>query len=210
MKLYGETRFFRFRQMATDAALAIWILIWVRVGVFMKRLVDKLAGPGESIEGAGSSFRGTMGDISEEIAEIPAFGEPLSSPFEAAADAGMRLQEAGQGQQDVVHRIAWWLGLLLALIPITVVLLRYVPARLKWIREASAAHGLRIDASDLQLFALRAIANRPLHELRRACADPARAFAQGDYVPLARFELASLGLSVGDGPESSDRSTIAD
>ena len=206
MKLYGETRFFRLRQMAVDAALVIWTIVWVRIGVFMKRLFDKLAGPGETIEGAGTSFSDTMTDISERIADIPAFGESLRTPFESAAEAGIRLQEAGQGQQDLIHRIAWWLGVLLALIPIALVFIRYLPARLSWIREASAAHRLRIDASDLQLFALRAITNRPLHELRRACKDPAEAFARGDYAPLARFELASLGLTV-DGPSKLARDT---
>lgn len=198
MKLYGETRFFRLRQITTDVALVIWIIVWIRVGIFMKRLFDKLAGPGETIAGAGESFSSTMRDVGERMAEIPAFGEALQSPFDSAADAGLRLQEAGQSQQDLVHRIAWWLGFLFACIPIVLVLIRYLPARLSWIREATAAHRLRIDAADLQLFALRAITNRPLHELRRACKDPAAAFAEGDYAPLARFELASLGLSLDD------------
>lgn len=202
MKLYGETRFFRFQQMATDILVVLWIVIWVRMGIFMKRLFDKLAGPGETIESAGGNFSTTMTDIGEQISGLPAIGDALQSPFDAASDAGLQLQQAGQGQQDLVHRIAWWLGVLLALIPITLVLIRYLPSRLSWIREASAAHRLRIDASDLQLFALRAITNRPLHELRRACKDPAAAFAEGDYEPLARFELASLGLSVERGRPS--------
>lgn len=206
MKLYGETRFFRLRQIATDVALVVWIVLWIRIGIFMKRLFDQLAGPGQTIEGAGASFSSTMRDVGERMADIPGLGESLQSPFDSAADAGLRLQEAGQGQQDLVHRIAWWLGFLLALIPIALVLIRYLPGRISWIREASAAHRLRIDAADLQLFALRAITNRPLHELRRACKDPAAAFAQGDYAPLARFELSSLGLSLQEPNRSGSRS----
>jgi hypothetical protein len=205
MKLYGETGFFRLRQIATDVALVLWIILWVRVGIFMKRLFDELAGPGETIEGAGGSLSSTMRDIGASFSDVPGVGDALQAPFESAADVGVRLQEAGQGQQDLVHRIAWWLGFLLASIPIALVLIRYLPGRLSWIREASAAHRLRIDASDLQLFALRAITNRPLHELRRACKDPAAAFARGDYAPLARFELASLGLSL-EGSRGSDAS----
>jgi hypothetical protein len=203
MKLYGETRFFRYRQMSTDIAVVVWTVVWIRIGIFMKHLFERLSEPGETIESAGGGFSSTMADIGERIADLPVVGPTLRSPFEAASDAGLRLQDAGQGQQDLVHRIAWWLGVLLALIPITLVLIRYVPGRFSWIREASAAHRLRIDAADLQLFALRAITNRPLHELRRACKDPAAAFAQGDYEPLARFELASLGLALGgDGGRS--------
>ena len=200
MKLYGETRFFRYRQLAADVALVVWIVVWIRVGIFMKHLVDKLAGPGQSVASAGQSFSSTMTDIGNRIAELPVVGDTLQAPFDSAADAGSQLQAAGEGQQDVVHQIAFWLGVLLALIPIAVVLIRYVPGRLSWIREASAAHRLRVDAADLQLFALRAITNRPLYELRRACKDPAAAFAEGDYAPLARFELASLGLTLDPDP----------
>ena len=199
MKFYGESSFFRLRQIAADVGVLLWTVLWIRIGFFMRDLIDRLSGPGETIENAGNSFSSTMLDVSDKIADVPLVGEDLRAPFEAASDVGLRLQEAGQGQQDLVHRIAFWLGLLLAVIPITLMLIRYVPSRLSWIREASAAHRLRIDASDLQLFALRAITNRPLHELARACKDPAAAFAAGDYAPLAKFELASLGLKLDSG-----------
>lgn len=202
MKLYGETRFFRFRQIAIDVGVLLWIVLWVRIGIFMTRLVGRLAEPGRTIEDAGKSFSSTMAEIGERISDLPVLGATLQSPFDAASEAGVSLQEAGQGQQDLVHRIAFWLGFLLAAIPIVLVLLRYVPARMSWIREATAAHRLRIDSADLQLFALRAITNRPLHELRRACKDPAASFAQGDYEPLARFELASLGLTLDESDSS--------
>ena len=104
------------------------------------------------------------------------------------------MERAGLAQQEVVQDLATWLGVLLALIPISYVAYRYLPDRWRWIREAGAASMLRIDAADLQLFALRAIARQPLYELRRATPDPAAALAQGDYEPLASLELASLGL----------------
>jgi hypothetical protein len=198
MKLYGETRFFRIRQIAADVGVVLWTILWIRIGLFMKQLFDQLAGPGETIEGAGTSFSSTMHDVGESMSDLPGIGDAIQGAFDSASDVGLRLQDAGQGQQDLVHRIAWWLGFLLAAIPIVLLLMRYIPGRLSWIREASAAHRLRIDAADLQLFALRAVTNRPLHELRRACSDPAAALAQGDYAPLARFELASLGLSLED------------
>lgn len=199
MKLYGESRFFRLRQITADVGVVLWVVTWVRVGIFMEHLFEQLAGPGEAVAGAGAGFSSTMSDVANKIGDVPGLGEALRSPFDAAADAGVRLQQAGQGQQDLVHRIALWLGFLLALIPIVLLLIRYVPRRISWIREASAAHHLRIDSADLQLFALRAVVNRPLHELRRACPDPAAALEQGDYAPLARFELASLGLTIDGG-----------
>jgi hypothetical protein len=134
--------------------------------------------------------------VRDRIGGVPLVGDELQSPFEAAAGAGRTLERAGAAQQEVVHTLALWLGVLLAVIPIGYVLLRQVPKRVRWIREASAASRLRIDAEDLHLFALRAVSTRPLYELKRACADPARALATGDYEPLAGLELGALGLRV--------------
>lgn len=143
MKLYAETPFHRSRQIAADAAVALWILLWIRICTWIHELVDRLAGAGTSVEGA---------------------------------------------------TLALWLGILLAVIPIGYVLLRYAPWRGRWIREASAASRLRIDSEDLHLFALRAVATRPLYELQRVTPDPAAALARGDYESLASLELGALGL----------------
>ncbi len=194
MKIYAETPRFRTRQVLGDLALVGWIFLWVRIGLRVKELVDRLGAPGRTIEDAGSSFAETLESAAREVADVPVVGDALQTPLEAAADAGRMLQEAGTSQQDVVHTLALWLGTLLALIPILFALYHWVPRRVRWVREASAAHRLRVDANDMQLFALRAIATRPLHELRRATEDPAAAFAAGDYEALAAIELNELGL----------------
>lgn len=93
-----------------------------------------------------------------------------------------------------MHTLAFWLALLLAAIPIVWLLVRCLPARMRWVREATAASRIRAQPSAPQLFALRAMANRPLPKLRRAEADPAAAYARGDYGALAALELAELGL----------------
>ena len=91
-----------------------------------------------------------------------------------------------------------WLGACIAAIPIGYVLLKYVPDRVRWVREATAAERIRLDADDLQIFALRAAVNRPLWELRAATPDPGGALAAGDYAALAQLELHSLGLGAED------------
>jgi hypothetical protein len=194
MKLYAEVPYHRTRQIVLDAAVAVWTLAWIRLGMWIDTLVNRLQGPGRAIEDAGSGLSGNLTSISEEVDGIPLVGGALKAPFEAAARAGMTLEQAGQTHQDVIHALAIWLGVLFAIIPIGYVLMRFLPSRLRWIREASAASNLRIDADDLQLFAIRAVATRPLYELRRASDDPAGALARGDYEPLAALELGALGL----------------
>jgi len=172
------------------------VYVWIRIGIQVRALVDRLADPGETIERAGSGFAGTLFDISSKIGDVPLVGPTLRAPFSAAGEAGRVLEQAGAGQQEVVHTLAAWLGVLLAVIPISYVAYKYLPDRLRWVREASAAAGLRIGAADLHLFAIRAVARQPLYELRRVCDDPAAALQNGDYEPLATLELASLGLKV--------------
>ena len=196
MKLYAEMPRFRTRQILQDAALVVWAVAWVWIGLHVRSLVDRLAEPGRSIERAGDGFASTLSDIGSKVGEVPGVGGVLQTPFDAAGRAGVALEAAGAAQQDLVHTLAWWLGVLLALIPISYVLYRYVPDRIRWIREASAADRIRIDSADLQLFALRAVVRQPLYELNRVCDDPAAALQNGDYEPLAKLELGSLGLNV--------------
>ena len=196
MKLYAETTRYRLRQVLSDAATLLWMIAWIRIGIFVNDLVNGLAGPGETVEDAGRSFAQTVESYGQEADDLPLIGEALQSPFETISSAGRTLEGAGAAQQDAVHTLALWLGILLAVIPIGYVLLKYLPERLRWIREANAADKLRIDADDYKIFAMRALANQPLHELRRASPDPAAAYAAGDYEVLAQLELRQMGLEV--------------
>jgi hypothetical protein len=198
MRIYAETHGYRLRQLFSDLVVAWWVGAWVWIGMWIHDLTTKLAAPGRTIEEAGAGFASTLLDAGSEVADVPLVGEALQTPFEAAAEAGVTLQRAGQAQQDVVHSLALWLGILLAFLPIAYVLFRYVPERIRWIRQANAAIQIRGKAHEnLYLFALRAIATRPYPDLRRATADPGRAFADGDYGPLAALELSELGLRSG-------------
>jgi hypothetical protein len=124
-------------------------------------------------------------------------GGELQGPFGRLAGVGQTLADAGATQQEVVHQLALWLGVLVAAVPIVVLLLTWLPRRVAWAREAGAASRLRLAGADLELFALRAVANRPLRQLRRATLDPAGALRAGDYEALADLELRSLGLRAG-------------
>lgn len=198
MKLYAESARYRTRQLLSDAATVLWIIAWIRIGIFVNDLVNRLSGPGATVEDAGRSFSSTVESVEGNLDDLPVIGDALQAPFEAIAGAGRTLQEAGAAQQDAVHTLAFWLGILLAVIPIGYVLLKYAPQRLRWIREAGAASRLRIDAADYEIFAIRALATQPLYELRRAAPDPAAAYAARDFEPLAALELGRMGLKVKD------------
>ncbi len=194
MKLYAEAPRLRTRQLLTDAAVALWVLLWVRFGFLVDALVNRLAEPSRSLESAGVAFERRLDAAGAEVADVPAIGDALEQPFSEAATAGRELARVAQAQQRDISTLALVISLIVAGFAIVYVLGRYLPSRVRWMRAATAASRLRLDSDDLYIFALRAIATRPWHELRRVTPDPAGAFSAGDYEALAALELSALGL----------------
>ena len=197
MKLYAETAGLRARQLLGDLAVLAWTAAWVWAGLTLYRLVDKLAVPGARLEQAGGGFAGDVAEIQQQVGRLPVVGGDLQGPFGRLAGVGRTLADAGATQQQVVHQLALWLGVLAAAVPIAALLVAWLPRRVAWAREAGAASRLRLAGADLELFALRAVANRPLRELRRVTPDPAGALRAGEYEALADLELRALGLRAG-------------
>ena len=175
MKLYAETAGLRARQVLGDLAVVAWTVAWVWAGVTLYRLVEKLAVPGARLEQAGGGFAGDVAEIQQKVGRVPVVGGELQGPFGRLAGVGQTLADAGATQQQVVHQLALWLGVLVAAVPIVALLLAWLPRRVAWAREAGAASRLRLAGADLELFALRAVANRPLRQLHRVTPDPAGA-----------------------------------
>lgn len=194
MKIYAETPRKRRRQIAQDATLVAWILLWATFGSIAHDVVAKLAEPAAAIARQSQSLGNSLADVSDQVDEVPLVGGALEEPFSSASRAAAGVAAESREQRDRFLTAALWIGLFLALAPIGAGLLLYLPWRLLWITEATAADKLRVDADDLYLFALRAVTNRPLSELRKATPDPGAALVSGDYEPLARLELEQLGL----------------
>jgi hypothetical protein len=194
MKLYAETAAMRARQLLGDLAVLVWVAAWVAAGLAIYRLVERLAGPGRTLEQAGEAFTGDVSGLQEQVGRIPAVGDDLQEPFGRLGGLGRTLVEVGQTQQEVVHQLSLFLGVVVAAAPVAALLVAWLPRRVAWAREAGAASRLRLAGADLELFAIRAVANRPLRQLRRVTPDPAGALRAGDYEGLAALELQSLGL----------------
>ena len=194
MRLYAETASLRARQLASDLLVLAWTAAWVLAGRSLYLLVEKLAAPGRAVERAGTSFATDAGEIQQKVARIPVVGDQLRDPFGRLGGVGRTLADAGVTQQQAVHDLALWLGVLVAAVPVAALLVMWLPGRVAWAREAGAASRLRMGGADLELFALRAVANRPLRELYRVTPDPAGALRAGEYAGLAALELRSLGL----------------
>ena len=194
MKLYAETAGLRARQLLGDLGVLAWTAVSVAAGLTLYRLVEKLAVPGARVEQAGSNFAGDVAEIQQKVGRLPVVGDELQDPFGRLSGVGRTLADAGATQQEVVHQLALWLGVVVAAVPIVVLLLVWLPRRVTWAREAGAASRLRLHGADLELFAIRAVANRSLRELHKVTPDPAGDLRAGEFEALADLELRALGL----------------
>ncbi|MGI8680672.1 MAG: hypothetical protein ACR2JO_00770 [Mycobacteriales bacterium] len=198
MKLYAEVPGRRGRQIVLDLLVLAWALLWVKIAFVVHDLVRHLGAPGKALENAGGRLSESLGEAADKVKDVPLAGDALRRPLRAAGDAGRSLADVGAGQQTAVNRLALALALVVVIAPVLAVLLRYLPDRLRWIRDASAANRLRETAGDLDLFAIRALAHQPLSSLARLGPDPAGAYLRqepGAVRALAELELAALGLT---------------
>ena len=96
-----------------------------------------------------------------------------------------------------VERVSLLLAVTTALVPILIVGAIWFVLRWRFVRRASAAQRFIDAAPDLDLFALRAMANQPMPRLARISDDPAGAWRRGEpdvIHALALLELKDSGL----------------
>ena len=197
MKLYADSDGRRLVQMAGDALLLLWILIWVEVGKAVHDATMLLAGPGREMTTAGNGLAEKMREAGSVVGDTPLIGEGLQAPFDGAGDAADELAAAGAAQVNAVEQLAALLGWTVGLIPVLIMLAVYLPGRWRFIRQATAGQRFIDAAADLDLFALRALTRQPMHRLARITDDPAGAWRRGDREvlhKLAALELKEVGL----------------
>ncbi len=197
MKLYADTPTRATRQVLADVLFLLWLVMWVTAGNAVHDATLELAGPGRQTEESATSLSQSMQDAGDALDDIPIVGDSARAPFDQAADASGALADAGRAEVEAVEGLAFWLRLAVTLIPILVVAAFFVPVRWRFVREATAGQKFVDAEADLQLFALRAMSNQPMHQLARVSDDPVGAWRRGDrdvVHALARLEMRSVGL----------------
>jgi hypothetical protein len=140
-----------------------------------------------------------MGTAADAARDVPLVGEDLSAPFEALSGSAGDVGGAGQAAQDAVGTLATVLAVVLVVLPVGWLLLRWLPWRLGWLRDATAAQRVLAGTPDLDLLAARALATAPLPALAALPEGTGAAWRAGDATAvrtLAALELRRLGLSL--------------
>lgn len=197
MVFYASSPFRRARQIAADVLVLVWVYACVRAGQAVHEATLRLAEPGRQLEQAGRDIGSSLHSAAEQVGGLPFVGGDVRGAIDRAAESTTALVRAGQDQQSAVVRLALVLGVLIAAVPILLMLLAWLPARLRFARRAGAAQRFLDADADLDLFALRAMARQPMHLLARVSDDPAGAWRRGDAAvvrELAELELRSVGL----------------
>jgi hypothetical protein len=197
MQLYAQHPTVRARQLGADLGLLAWLVLWVLVARLVHSAVLLLAAPGQAVADLGRSMSGDMSAAASAARDVPLVGDQLSGPFRSLAATGSSVRGSGQSAQDAAGLLAAVLAVVLVALPVGWLLLRWLPWRLRWIREAGAARWLLNRGADLELLAARALATAPLPRLAALPAGTGAAWRSGEPAAvraLAALELDRLGL----------------
>ncbi|EWT01666.1 membrane protein [Intrasporangium oryzae NRRL B-24470] len=197
MKLYADTTARRTRQLVADVLVLLWIGLWVWAGRQVHDTVARLGAPADSITSAGQSVQDALTGAGRQAGRIPAVGDDLQGWLDQAAGSGTTLKNAGLSMSSTIDTLATLLGWLTALLPIVLVVGCWGVLRWRFVRRATSAQRFIDATEDLDLFALRAMANQPMTALARISDDPAGAWRRRDadvIRALATLELRDQGL----------------
>ncbi|MEO7752655.1 MAG: hypothetical protein ABIS35_04520 [Terracoccus sp.] len=197
MKLYADTSARRSRQVIADVLVLLWVGVWAWVGRGVHDLIAELQTPADSISRAGTSVHDALTGAGGQAAQLPFVGGSLRDWLVQAAGSGTTLQTAGTTMSSTIGSLALVAGWITALVPILLVAGVWLFVRVRFVRRATSAQRFIDSNEDLDLFALRAMANQPMTALARISADPAGAWRRRDpevIRALASLELRNHGL----------------
>ncbi len=139
VKIYADRFPTALRQLLTDLLVVAWVYATIRGALWLHDLVQRLAVPGQKLEGAGAGLADNLAEAGGKVGRVPLVGDELTAPFERAAGAARSLAEAGRDQQELVDQLALALAVGLLIVPLGLVVFGWLPLRVRWMRRAGSA-----------------------------------------------------------------------
>jgi hypothetical protein len=184
-------------QITSDIFVVLWAITWALLGSLVHSVVSAAATParetGQALRRVSEDFQ----DAADKAATVPGLGAQLRRPFDAAVARLDGVIASAEHQVAVIEHAATVLGWLAFALPVVIAVVAWLPRRLQFARQAHAAQRFLDSRADLNLFALRAMASQPMHQLAKISDDPVGAWMSGDLAvieALADLELRRNGL----------------
>ena len=184
-------------QIFSDLFVLAWSIGCGVVALLVNQVVAAVAVPARETARTATRLMDNMRQAAEQAGRVPAVGEDLRQPFDAASDTLGDVVASANSQVESIERLALVAGWLVFLIPVALVVALWLPRRVRFYRQAKASQVFLASTADLDLFALRAMASQPLYVLAGVSDDPVRAWRDGDREvidALAEIELRRNGL----------------
>ena len=195
----GRSPFLNARKIRTfDVLVVVWIVAWVVLGVLLGRAIWEIGSLTDPIISNADGLKHTAEGL-QRLGDLPLVGGIVDSVVNQVTGAARSAHSQAQTVKTRIEQVAVAVGLLLALGPILLALLFYLPQRLPWKRDVAAVRcALAADPNDLVLLrylAERAIDGMRYDRLRELSDDPWLDMERGYTERLADVELSRLGLS---------------
>ena len=184
-------------QLAADLFMVGWIVLWWFAGRATESAVMAVASPARSTGDAARRLSDQVRQAADQTARVPGLGGELRKPFDEAAGSLQELIGAADQQVASIERLGLLLGWLVFVIPVLILVVIWLPARIRFFLRARAAQRFLDAQADLDLFALRAMVAQPMHVIAKISDDPVAAWRRNDRQvinALAAVELRRSGL----------------
>ena len=184
-------------QVLSDIGLLVWTALWIFLAVKVRDLVRLIGVPAEKARDGAQSMSRSLYDAASSVHGVPVLGDVLTPSLNSFGTGLTAMALTAQQFVSFVNTTAIVLATLVFAIAFGIYLWKWVPWRFEFVREATAGRKLLPADAAERLFALRAMANAPMHDLVKITRDPMGAWQRGDVEvirKLADLELARDGL----------------
>lgn len=198
MRFYARPSWRMAWQIASDLFVVAWCVSWWLVGRSADGVIRGLAGPARRSEQAASDLQRQVGEAAGQAGRVPVVGSDLRQPFDEIARTLADLATSASTLAGQLERVGTWAGWLVFLIPALSMVAFWLPRRIAFATRARETLALLATGEGDHLLALRALAHRPLAQLRTVASDPVAGWRSGDPVVVERLmalELAAAGVA---------------
>lgn len=202
LKLYPDLARPRWRTILADLAVLAGVIGALALGRAVYRAILTLDVIATTAISDGQQAGLALSRLTQDIATLPLVGATLQADLSPVQRIPRTLTATGYREAHAIDHLAALSGIVVAVVPLLVLAVTYLPWRVRTVRMLSALdHMLRELDTHAHASAIEALAGRALYTLPYAwlvdyTPDPLGDWRAGHYDNLARATLAREGLDL--------------